>query len=97
MANKGWMKKEDKAYLRDMKREMMREVYLKGDPASKHITCKCGHRINEHYMGNRAMPCSKCACSYCECDQAEVLRRDKARKGSPDIPPIDQLLRKGRK
>jgi hypothetical protein len=83
----GWMSKEDKEYLRDMKREMMKEVRTSIDPAYKRNMCKCGHRLAQHYMGNRSMPCGKCSCGWCECEMAETLRRDKARKGVQDMSP----------
>ena len=85
--DKGWMDSRDKAYIRDMKKEMMKEVSTREDPARARSTCKCGHRISQHYMGNMSMPCGKCTCRHCVCEMAEILRRDKAKKGVKDINP----------
>lgn len=83
----GFLDARDKAYLSDMKREMMREVATSEDPSRKRSQCKCGHSISQHYMGNMSMPCGKCSCRHCTCEMAETLRRDKARKGVKDINP----------
>ncbi len=84
-----WMDPEDKKWLGDMQREIMKDVRSRPDPAMERNLCKCGHRLSEHYMGNRAMPCSKCSCNWCTAPKAEDLRRDKAKRGTPDLHPID--------
>jgi hypothetical protein len=85
--DRGVFSKEDRQWLRDMKREAMKEVTTSEDPAYKRTMCKCGHRMGQHYMGNMAMPCGKCHCGHCECEAAETIRRDKKRKGVQDMSP----------
>lgn len=86
----------DKAYLADMKREMMKTVATSEDPASRNVMCKCGHRLSQHYMGTRAMPCSKCHCTWCTAPNSEPLRRQKARLGVQDITPHPEFERRRR-
>jgi len=86
----------DKAWLRDMGREQAREVALREDPALRQIMCGCGHRLGEHYMGTRAMPCGKCHCGYCTAPRAEEIRRDRGRKGVQDMTPLSRVFRGGR-
>jgi hypothetical protein len=92
---KGWMSDDDKRYLNDMKKEMMKESLTREDPALKPITCKCGHRLAHHYMGDRAMACGKCSCNWCTAPRAEEIRRDKYRTGAPEMHP-HPTFRKGK-
>jgi hypothetical protein len=90
------MNREDKRWLRDYGREMAQEAATREDPALKPIMCKCGHRLSEHYMGTRAMPCGKCRCEYCTAPRAEEIRRQRARMGVQDITPLSRVFRGGR-
>lgn len=85
---------ERNRFLRDMKREMEQDLDRKPLAGTERNTCRCGHRLGEHYQGTRAMPCSKCRCSWCECENAEVLRRDRARKGVQDVTPHPEFDRR---
>lgn len=95
MKREGWMTADDYSYLRDMKKEMIKESLTRQDPVMKPITCRCGHTIGQHYMGDMAMPCGKCSCPRCECERAEAIRRDKVRKGAPELHP-HPAFRKGK-
>ena len=90
------IEKRDKRWIADMYEEIEEEVRHRPDPATKHITCTCGHTLAKHYMGTQAMPCSKCNCMFCKCEAAERLRKDRARKGVKDMTPMSRLFRGGR-
>ena len=77
----------DRRFMRDMNREMARDVELRPDPATKAITCKCGHTLAQHYQGTMAMPCGKCACAWCSAPRAEDVRKQRARLRVQDITP----------
>jgi hypothetical protein len=91
--SKGWMTKEDKKWLADMKKEVMKEVRDHPDPARERMMCKCGHPVSNHYTLNRAMPCGKCSCNWCTAPVAEQLRRDMARSGVQDVHPHSAFRR----
>lgn len=83
----------DKRWLADLGREVAQDAARRDDPALKPIMCRCGHRMTEHYMGTRAMPCGKCNCGHCTAPRAEVVRRDMARKGVQDVTPLSRVFR----
>lgn len=89
----GWAEPRDLKFMRDMEREMEQEVSRKDDPALKPITCKCGHRLAEHYQGTQAMPCGKCSCMHCTAPRAEEIRRNRARLGIQDMTPHPDFRR----
>ena len=81
-------------WLRDMHKEMEKDAAKGPLPGADRNTCSCGHRVGEHFQGNRAMPCSRCSCSFCRCENAEKLRRDKAKSGAQDIHPHPEFERR---
>jgi hypothetical protein len=83
--------------MRDMEREMEQEVATKEDPASIPMLCKCGHRLSQHYQGNRAMPCGKCSCAWCTAPKAEDIRRQRVKMGSPDMSPHPDFRKGGKR
>jgi len=94
VGSKGWAEPRDVRFMRDMHKEMEREVAMREDPALAPMLCKCGHRLSEHYQGTMAMPCGKCACMRCTAPRAEDIRRQKARLGVKDITPHPEFERR---
>ena len=87
----------DQRFMRDMHREIARDVEMKPDPAASAITCKCGHTLAQHYQGTQAMPCGKCACAWCSAPRAEDVRKRRARLGVQDITPHPDFRKGGRR
>ena len=85
----------DRRFLRDMNREIAKDVEMRPDPVAVAITCKCGHTLARHYPGTQAMPCSQCACAWCTAPRAEDVRKRRARLGVQDITPHPDF-KKGR-
>ena len=82
-------------FLRDMNREIAKDVEMRPDPAAAAITCKCGHTLAHHYALTQAMPCRQCSCSWCTAPRAEDVRKRRARLGVQDITPHPDF-KKGR-
>ena len=82
-----FLEDRDRRYLRDMNKEIARDVELRPDPAAKAIACKCGHTLAHHYQGTQAMPCGKCACAWCTAPRAEDVRKRRGRLGVKDLTP----------
>jgi hypothetical protein len=94
---KGWAESRDKRFMSDMYREIEQDVAKRDDPATKAMTCKCGHPISNHYPGTQAMPCSKCSCVWCTAPRAEDIRRKRAQLGVKDITPHPDFRKGGRR